>query len=211
MWGRTRVRRFVDTNISRNADGARGCARGRRIRQSCSAARPVSSAARSSRPEVSRPPGSTKAVVPVPKNIYGVTKKAAEDCASLFFQIARPAVHSFCASPDSFRKPTTTRPAAARTDDLNLKVNEYLHRRVDLADAVDAHILAAERVPEIGFARYVVSATSPFAPGHLAQLRTDAPGCGSRPVPRLRRAVSSSVAGGCCPGSIACTLNHSGR
>ncbi len=66
--------------------------------------------------------------------------------------------------------------AAASTDDLNLKVNEYLHRRVDLADAVDAHVLAAERVQEIGFGRYVISATSPFAPEHLSRLRTDAPG-----------------------------------
>src|SRR5262249_15115156 len=56
------------------------------------------------------------------------------------------------------------------------KVNEYLYRRVDLADAVEAHILAAERVREIGFGRYVVSATSPFEPRHLGQLHADAPG-----------------------------------
>ena len=43
-------------------------------------------------------------------------------------------------------------------------MNEYLHRRVDLADAVDAHILAAGRLQEIGFGRYIISATSPFAP-----------------------------------------------
>src|SRR5688572_1710199 len=60
-------------------------------------------------------------------------------------------------------------------DDLNLKVNEYLYRRIDLADAVDAHILAAERAPAIGFRRYVVSATSPFEPQHLHRLRSDAP------------------------------------
>ena len=55
-------------------------------------------------------------------------------------------------------------------------MNEYLHRRVDLADAVDAHILAAGRLQEIGFGRYIISATTPFAPEHLSQLRTDAPG-----------------------------------
>ena len=54
-------------------------------------------------------------------------------------------------------------------------MNEYLYRRLDLADAVDAHILAAERASAIGFGRYVVSATSPFEPRHLERLRTDAP------------------------------------
>jgi UDP-glucose 4-epimerase len=47
---------------------------------------------------------------------------------------------------------------------------------LDLADAVDAHVLAAERGPEIGFARYVPSSTTPFERQHLPRLRTDAPG-----------------------------------
>ncbi|HEX6384764.1 MAG TPA: hypothetical protein VF177_08855 [Anaerolineae bacterium] len=63
-----------------------------------------------------------------------------------------------------------------RYDDLNLKVNEYLYRRVDLADAVEAHVLAAERVPASGFGRYIVSATTPFRQEHLSRLRTDAAG-----------------------------------
>ncbi len=53
---------------------------------------------------------------------------------------------------------------------------EYLYRRLDLADAVDVHILAAEKAPVIGFGRYVVSATTPFAQEHLPHLSTDAPG-----------------------------------
>lgn len=59
---------------------------------------------------------------------------------------------------------------------MNLKANEYLHRRVDLGDAVDAHLLAAERVSKIGFGQYLVSATTPFEPEHLLDLRSDAPG-----------------------------------
>jgi len=58
---------------------------------------------------------------------------------------------------------------------LNLKVNEYLYRRLDLADAVEAHILAVERGLELGFARYVLSSTSPFERQHLSRLREDAP------------------------------------
>src|SRR5258706_194530 len=47
-------------------------------------------------------------------------------------------------------------------DDLNLKVNELLYRRVDLEDVVGAHLLALERAPSLGFGRYIISATTPF-------------------------------------------------
>ena len=111
----------------------------------------------------------------VPRNIYGVTKKAAEDFCELFSRSkGLPCIVLRTARffPEADDDPELRR----RYDDLNLKVNEYLYRRLDLADAVDAHILAAERAPEIGFGRYVVSATSPFERQHLHQLRSDAPG-----------------------------------
>jgi nucleoside-diphosphate-sugar epimerase len=111
----------------------------------------------------------------VPKNIYGVTKKAAEDLCELFFRsrgLPCIVLRTSRFFPDVDDDPELRR----QYEDLNLKINEYLNRRLDLADAVDAHILAAERAPEIGFGRYVVSATSPFERHHLLQLRTDAPG-----------------------------------
>ena len=40
---------------------------------------------------------------------------------------------------------------------------------------VGAHRLALERAAAIGFGRYIVSATTPFGPGDLADLRVDAP------------------------------------
>jgi UDP-glucose 4-epimerase len=49
-----------------------------------------------------------------------------------------------------------------------------LHRRIDIEDAVTAHLLAAERAPAIGFGRYIVSSTSPFTRDHLMALRRDA-------------------------------------
>jgi len=60
-------------------------------------------------------------------------------------------------------------------DDLNIKVNELLNRRVDIEDVVSAHLLALERAPTIGFARYIVSATTPFMPKNLAAVREDLP------------------------------------
>ena len=111
----------------------------------------------------------------VPRNIYGVTKRAAEDLCELFFRsrrlpclVLRTSRFFPEADDDAVRR--------QQYDDLNLKVNELLYRRLDLADAVDAHLLAAERAVDIGFGRYVVSATTPFEPRHLAQLRHDAPG-----------------------------------
>ncbi|HEY5984956.1 MAG TPA: hypothetical protein VIV12_01035, partial [Streptosporangiaceae bacterium] len=60
--------------------------------------------------------------------------------------------------------------------DANVKTNEYLYRRVDIADAADAHLLAVDRAPALGFAKYIVTATTPFGVDDLAALRADAPG-----------------------------------
>src|SRR3546814_10405334 len=78
-----------------------------------------------------------------------------------------------------------------RYADANVKANEFLFRRLDIEDAVSAHLLAAERAPDIGFRRYIVSATTPFAPEHLATLRSDAPTVVRRLVPE-HEAVSAA-------------------
>jgi UDP-glucose 4-epimerase len=67
--------------------------------------------------------------------------------------------------------------------DDNMKANEFLHRRVDIADVVSAHLLAAERARARGFRRYIISATTPFARDDLADLRTDAATVAQRHVP----------------------------
>jgi len=59
--------------------------------------------------------------------------------------------------------------------DQNLKINEYLYRRVDIEDAVMAHLLAIEKVTTIGFGKYIISATTPFSKPDLLTLRNDAP------------------------------------
>jgi UDP-glucose 4-epimerase len=59
--------------------------------------------------------------------------------------------------------------------DDNAKANEYLFRRVAIEDAVEAHLVAAERAPSIGFGKYVISATTPFLPEDCARLSVDAP------------------------------------
>ena len=115
----------------------------------------------------------TESVPPQPKNIYGATKLAAEHLCELVHRehglpclVLRTA--RFFPEQDD-RK--ATREAYA---DDNAKANEYLYRRVDLEDAVAAHLAALDRATEIGFARYIISATTPFKSANLRDIRVDA-------------------------------------
>ncbi|WPZ32439.1 NAD(P)-dependent oxidoreductase [Thalassobaculum sp. OXR-137] len=107
-----------------------------------------------------------------PKNIYGVTKTAAEDLCELFHRrhglpclILRTS--RFFPEEDDNRKRRTL------YADANAKANEFLFRRVDLADAAEAHLCALDRAAEIGFGRYIVSATTAFTRADLPALRRD--------------------------------------
>ncbi|HZB75663.1 MAG TPA: NAD(P)-dependent oxidoreductase [Solirubrobacteraceae bacterium] len=127
----------------------------------------------------------TEDVVPVPRNVYGVTKVAAEDLCEL--------VHRDHGLPVLILRTSRFFPEGddrddvrAAYDDANLKVNELLYRRVDLQDVVDAHWLALDRAEAIGFGRYIISATTPFTPADLAGLREDAPRVVARHVPELQ-------------------------
>jgi nucleoside-diphosphate-sugar epimerase len=113
-------------------------------------------------------------VAPVPKNIYGVTKTAAEDLCQLFRRnegLASIVLRTSRFFPEADDDPEAR---AAYADD-NCKANEYLFRRVAIEDVVDAHLAAAERAPAIGFGKYVISATTPFLPEDCARLSADAP------------------------------------
>jgi len=124
----------------------------------------------------------TEATVAIPKNIYGVTKTAAEDLCALFHRDrGLPCV--ILRTSRFFPEDDDHEPTRALYDPVNLKVNEYLYRRVDLADAVDAHLLALEHAQALGFARFIVSATSPFLPEDAAELRVDAARVVARRVP----------------------------
>jgi UDP-glucose 4-epimerase len=136
------------------------------------------------------PPGApaawvTEKVTPVPRNIYGVTKAAAEDLCQLFHRnhglacIVRRTSRFFPEEDDD----KLTRDTYA---DDNAKANEFLFRRVDLEDAVSAHVLAGKRAPAVGFRRYIISATTPFRLEDLAQLRANAPSVVRRRVPNYQ-------------------------
>ncbi|MCG2639381.1 NAD-dependent epimerase/dehydratase family protein [Bradyrhizobium sp. GCM10023182] len=117
----------------------------------------------------------TEELASVPKNIYGTTKLMAENLCELFFR--ERGVPVVILRTSRFFPEDDDDPAMRSAYALdNAQANELLHRRLDIADAVSAHLLAVARAPEIGFGRYIVSATSPFAQHHLAALARNAAG-----------------------------------
>ncbi|MBR0824922.1 NAD(P)-dependent oxidoreductase [Bradyrhizobium manausense] len=117
----------------------------------------------------------TEELPSVPKNIYGTTKLMAENLCELFFREHRLPVIVLRTS--RFFPEDDDDPVARASYVLdNAQANELLYRRLDIEDAVTAHLLASKKAGEIGFARYIVSATSPFTQRHLAALPRDAAG-----------------------------------
>lgn len=124
----------------------------------------------------------TEEVTPVPKNIYGVTKSAAEDLCQLFRRNhGLPCL--ILRTSRFFPEEDDRRDIRERYRDDNVKANEYLFRRVELEDAVTAHRAAIEKAPDLGFGRYIISATTPFTRDDLAALRENAPGVLARKLP----------------------------
>jgi nucleoside-diphosphate-sugar epimerase len=131
----------------------------------------------------------TEDVRAIPRNVYGATKTAAEDlCELVHRDHALPCL--ILRTSRFFPEPDDRGEVRAAYDDANLKVNELLYRRVDLEDVVTAHLLALDRAPELGFGRYIVSATTPFAPEDLGELRADAPAVVRRLFPDYERAYA---------------------
>ncbi|MCA0199735.1 MAG: NAD(P)-dependent oxidoreductase [Proteobacteria bacterium] len=124
----------------------------------------------------------TEQTAPVPKNIYGATKIAAEQLCELFARRDRMPVVVLRTSR-FFPEADDNEKMRGAYQTPNMQVNELLHRRADVADIVNAHLLAATRAPALGFGSYIISATTPFSTDDLAELRRDARGVVTRLFP----------------------------
>jgi UDP-glucose 4-epimerase len=123
-----------------------------------------------------------EAVAPVPRNIYGVTKLAAESLCELFHRRhGLPVV--VLRTSRFFPEADDDAAIRERYETANAQANELAYRRVDIEDVVSAHRLALARAAQIGFERFIVSATTPFQPSDLAELRADAPALVRRRFP----------------------------
>lgn len=132
----------------------------------------------------------TEDTAPVPKNVYGVTKNAAEDLCALAHRNRRLACVVLKTSR-FFPERDDDESVASEYADANLKTNEFLHRRVDIEDVVDAHLLALAGAPSLGFDRFIISATTPFRPDDAARVRTDLAALLDERVPDWRAAYAA--------------------
>lgn len=114
-----------------------------------------------------------------PRNIYGVTKRTAEQlCGLVQREHGLPVVilrtgRFFPEEDDTHRD----------LSGPNIKANEFLNRRLTVEDCVEAHVAALEKAPEIGLGLYIVSAPPPFAEADAKALIEDAPAVIARHFP----------------------------
>lgn len=106
-----------------------------------------------------------------PRNIYGVTKLAAEGLCRMF-AADRGLACVVLRTARFFPEEDDTHRALSGP---NMKANEFLHRRLTVEDAARAHLAALDRAPAVGFDVAIVSAPTPFARHEAAELRRDAP------------------------------------
>ncbi|MDO7841031.1 NAD-dependent epimerase/dehydratase family protein [Sphingomonas immobilis] len=114
-----------------------------------------------------------------PRNVYGVTKLAAEQLCRL--------IHAEHGLPVLILRTGRFFP---EDDDThltlggeNMKANELLHRRLTVEDAAEAHVVALEKAPETGFGTFILSAPTPFAREDVAALKSNAPAVIARYFP----------------------------
>ncbi|WP_435053542.1 NAD-dependent epimerase/dehydratase family protein [Mesorhizobium australicum] len=125
----------------------------------------------------------TEAMSPEPRNIYGVTKLSAEHLCRLYhLQHGLPVVVLRTAR---FFPEADDMAHAIEQSDANTKANEMLFRRLTVEDAAQAHVVALEKAPELGFDIFIVCAPTPFQPEDCEALIRDAPSVVARYFPEF--------------------------
>ena len=119
-----------------------------------------------------------------PRNIYGVTKLAAEELCRLFNHLHGLPVLVLRTSR-FFPEEDDMAHAIVQSGE-NTKANEFLFRRLSVEDAAEAHVVALAKAKEIGFDTFIVSAPTPFTRDDCHDLITDAPAVVGRLFPEYR-------------------------
>jgi nucleoside-diphosphate-sugar epimerase len=114
-----------------------------------------------------------------PRNIYGLTKLAAEALCRCTHAESGMAViilrtgRFFPEDDDTHKVPSGP----------NLKANEFLNRRLTVEDAAEAHVVALAKAPALGCETFILSAPPTFAREECAELLHDAPAVIARHFP----------------------------
>jgi UDP-glucose 4-epimerase len=119
-----------------------------------------------------------------PRNIYGVTKRAAEELCRLYNHLHRLPIVILRTSR-FFPEEDDMAHAIVQSGE-NTKANEFLFRRLSVEDAAEAHVAALAKAPEIGFDTFIISAMTPFTPADCRELIVDAPSVVARYFPHYR-------------------------
>ena len=127
----------------------------------------------------------TENTKPIPRNIYGVTKTAAEDLCHLFHR--KHGLNCIILRTSRFFPEEDDDPIWRESfTDANLKAIEFLYRRAEIEDVVNAHLKAAAKAPELRFGRYIVSATTPFRHEDMLELNSNAVDVVRRRIPQYQ-------------------------
>jgi len=120
----------------------------------------------------------------VPRNIYGVTKQAAEELCRLFHQLhGLPIV--ILRTSRFFPEEDDMAHAIVQSGE-NTKANEFLFRRLTVEDAAEAHVVALAKAPALGFDTFIISSMTPFRKTDCRELLADAPAVVARYFPDYR-------------------------
>lgn len=120
----------------------------------------------------------------LPRNIYGVSKLAAEHLCRLFHELHRLPV-IVLRTARFFPEQDDMAHAIPHADD-NTKANELLFRRLTVEDAAESHVVALAKAPALGFDTFIISARTPFSPDDCGKLIVDAPAVVERYFPQYQ-------------------------
>jgi UDP-glucose 4-epimerase len=120
----------------------------------------------------------------LPRNIYGVSKLAAEHLCRLFHQ--RRGLPVLVLRTARFFPEEDDMAATIVQSEPNTKANEFLFRRLTVEDAAECHLAALAAAPRLGFDTFIVSAPTPFSRADCRELLIDAPAVVERYFPRYR-------------------------
>jgi UDP-glucose 4-epimerase len=119
-----------------------------------------------------------------PRNIYGVTKRAAEELCRLFHHLHRLPI-LILRTARFFPEEDDMAHAIVQSGE-NTKANEFLFRRLTVEDTAEAHVVALNRAKALGFDTFIISAMAPFSPADCRELLADAPSVVARYFPDYR-------------------------
>ena len=120
-----------------------------------------------------------------PRNIYGVTKLAAEELCRLFNHLHKLPILILRTSR-FFPEEDDMAHAIVQSGE-NTKANEFLFRRLTVEDAAEAHVVALAKAREIGFDTFIISAMTPFSPADCRALMDGRAVGGGALLPGLSR------------------------